>query len=283
MKRTHIGISAVAGIAAALATSAAAAVVTFESVPLGPEGYWDGSDLSGSAGAPGPSDEIPYIQEREIEGVGFRNTYTDWGGFGTWSGFAISNHTDNTTPGLGNQYSAYAGSGVGGSANYAVGYYSTFETTTNVTYTAFSALTDLAGKGAFLTNTTWAALDMLNGGGGFGSKKYGGVSGDDPDYLLLRIEGFAGASSTGFVDFYLADFRFADNSLDYVVSDWTWVDLSSLGSVDRLLFTMDSSNKDAWGINTPAYFAMDNLLAVPEPSSLIASLAGLGLLLRRKR
>lgn len=281
MRRIAIRISVLAGIA--LAQTTTAAVVGFESVILAPESQWDGSDLSGTAGPPGTYGEIPYLQEKQIEGVGFRNTYTDWGGSGSWSGFAVSNHTDNTTPGFLNQYSAFPGSGAGGSSNYAVGYYSTFETTTNVTYVTFPGLADLNGLGAYITNTTWTALDMLNGGGGFGSKKYGGATGDDPDWLLLRIEGFDGAVSTGFIDFYLADFRFADNAFDYVIDDWTWVDLSPLGSVDRLLFTMDSSNKDAFGINTPTYFAMDDFLTVPEPSSLIHLIAGLGLVSRRRR
>ena len=41
---------------------------------------------------------------------------------GYFSGFAISNVTDNTTPGYMNQYSAYPGSGADSSGTYAVAY-----------------------------------------------------------------------------------------------------------------------------------------------------------------
>lgn len=264
MKHDTLGASAIAAAFALTYGSAAAAVVTFETVPLPPSGYYNGSGGSGSV---------------VLDGVTFRNNYDNT--YDSWSGFAVSNQTDTTTAGYLNQYSAYTGSGAGGSAKYAVGYYSTYETaTTNIT---FATLTDLAGKGTLLTNTTYAALDMINGGG-FGSKKFGGPTGNDADWLLVTIQGYtAGLAAGSAVNFYLADFRFPDNSQDYIVNDWRYVDFSSIGSVDELRFSMSSSDNDAFGTLTPTYFAMDNFLAVPEPSSLLISLSSLGLLVRRKR
>ena len=58
--------------------------------------------------------------------------------------------------------------------------------------------------------------------------------------------------------FYLADYRFEDNSQDYIVSDWEYLDLRSLGDVDSLSFVLSSSDVGAAGINTPTYFSMDN-------------------------
>ena len=64
---------------------------------------------------------------------------------------------------------------------------------------------------------------------------------------------------TDSVDFYLADYRFADNSEDYIVKDWTFVSLEALGDVDSLLFSLTSTDNDSmFGMNTPAYFCMDN-------------------------
>ena len=242
---------------------ALASVTTFESVTLPGAGFLNGSDGSGG-----------FV----IDQVTFNNNYDD--DFGSWSGFSISNRTDNATQGFANQYSAITGGGFGGSSNYAVGYYSTYEAIT--THVRFEAVTSLAGLGAYFTNTTWAALDMQNSGA-FGSKKFGGPTGNDPDWFKLTIQGFAGLASTGTVEFYLADFRAENNALDYIVTNWRYVDFTPLGSPDRLEMSLSSSDVGAFGMNTPSYFAMDHFLAVPEPSSFCIVITGLGLLLRRKR
>jgi hypothetical protein len=64
---------------------------------------------------------------------------------------------------------------------------------------------------------------------------------------------------TDTVEFYLADFRFTDNSKDYIIKEWKWVDLTSLGNVDSLVFAMSSSDVGQYGMNTPAYFCIDDL------------------------
>jgi hypothetical protein len=206
-------------------------------------------------------------------GVGFNN-FSD-GDWWFWEGFAYSNMSDTTTPGYTNQFSAYTGTGYNpGDDVYAVGYvgYSTIPTVTLPNPTNV-----LCG---YFTNTTYAALAMLNGEAP--AKKFGGASGDDPDRFLLTITGKdAGGVAVGTVDFYLGDYRFEDNSLDYIVDSWEYVDLSSLGVVKSLEFTLSSSDVGEWGMNTPAYFAMDNLV-VPEPTT-AALLALGGLLLRRWR
>ena len=52
------------------------------------------------------------------------------------------------------------------------------------------------------------------------SKKFGGASGDDPDWFKLTITGNdSTGASVGSVDFYLADYRSSTNSLAYIVSD----------------------------------------------------------------
>ena len=73
--------------------------------------------------------------------------------------------------------------------------------------------------------------------------------------------------STGTVEFYLADYR--DGKAD-AVSEWTWVDLTSLGpNVSRLEFQLESTDVGDFGMNTPAYFAIDNLTLVPEPAGAV--------------
>ena len=71
-----------------------------------------------------------------------------------------------------------------------------------------------------------------------------------------------------------------------VVDSWELVDLSTLGTVYGLSFGLSSSDNGDWGMNTPAYFAMDNLdiQAVPVPASALLLTSALSLfgLFRRK-
>jgi len=61
------------------------------------------------------------------------------------------------------------------------------------------------------------------------------------------------------IEFYLADYRFDDNSKDYIVQNWTNLDLSSLGKVNKLAFRFSSTDNGSWGMNTPSYVCLDNL------------------------
>ncbi|MBK1881469.1 DUF4465 domain-containing protein [Luteolibacter pohnpeiensis] len=237
-----------------------AAVVTFEGLLASPETAYVGEDGMGGFSS---------------EGAGFSNSYTaEWG---TWDGFAYSNQTDTTTADYTNDTSAYAGGGADGSSSYGVGYvgYSTLPTVT------YASAIDMTGQSVWVTNTTYAYLSMANGD--LFAKQFGGASGDDADYFLLTITGYLEGVAVSSVEFYLADYRFDDNSLDYIIDDWTEVDLSELGTVDELQFSLTSSDVGEFGMNTPAYFAIDNLATVPEPSAFLISLSSLGLILRRRR
>jgi hypothetical protein len=207
-------------------------------------------------------------------GASFNNTSGPFG----WSGFAYSNHTDTTTPGFGNQYSARPGSGAGASANYAVAYYSAFDPIPTITLAPSTTAASVS-----LTNTTYAYLSMRDGDAF--AKKFGGVSGNDADWFKIIITGLdAQDASVGSLAFYLADYRFADNQQDYLINAWTSVDLSSLSAARKLTFAMDSSDSGAFGINTPTYFALDNLVTVPEPASLgLVGLVAVAVLRRRRR
>jgi hypothetical protein len=123
---------------------------------------------------------------------------------------------------------------------------------------------------------------MLNGDGF--ADPFGGPGGDEPDLFVLTITGFdAGAAVTGTVDFVLADYTFADDAFDYVVDTWTWVDLTSLGSVSSLGFSLASTDTSGPFLDTPAYFAMDGLVLVPEPGTGVLLAVGLALLAGRRR
>jgi hypothetical protein len=214
-------------------------------------------------------------------GALFNNSFFDFGTFTSWAGFALSRETNTTTPGFGNQFSAFAGSGASGSLQYAVGYVDPFN---NV----FPTIDLPAGESALsisVTNTTYAGLSMRDGDSF--AKKFGGATGNDPDFFKLTISGLDAANSVlGSVQFYLADYRFANNASDYILNAWTSVDLSTLPAATRKLrFALDSSDGGSGAsMNTPSYFAVDNLSTVPEPASaLLLAGAAAGLLIRRKR
>ena len=171
--------------------------------------------------------------------------------FDSWGGWAISNKTDTITPGFLNQYSCIAGEGAKGSETYAVT--SAFLPVSLSVDTSYSpTVIDTI----YVNNTTYAYLSLRDGDQF--AKRFGGETGDDPDFFKLTIKKYLnGELAPDSIEFFLADYRFDDNSEDYIVRDWTPVDLSPLGQVDSLLFTLHSSDMGAFGINTPTYFCLD--------------------------
>lgn len=242
---------------------AEAVVVDFEDVgqSLAAHSCWNGADQSG---------------DFTSGGLRFNNNYNST--WGSWDGWAYSNMTDTTTAGYENQCSAYAGHGHAGSATYGV-FYQGYGEPASIDNIPTGRL-----LGAYVANTTYAALSMRDGDSF--AKKFGGTEGNDPDWFLLTVTGKnADGQAVGTADFYLADYRFAENGLDYLLSDWAWMDLSRLGAAGatRLEFGLSSSDSGAWGMNTPAYFAMDDLILsdnvapAPEPATLLLAGMALGL------
>jgi len=168
-------------------------------------------------------------------------------------------------PGFLNQYSAIPGKGALGTSTYSVGY-------------IFDPIIvrlqpNAIGKpmiGMYVTNSTYTYLSMRDGDAF--AKKFGGETGQDPDFLLLTIKKYSGgAIDDDSLNIYLADYRFPQSSKDYLISDWTYVDLTTLGEVDSLVIRMTSSDVGIFGMNTPAYVCIDqvstdNLLSASSAS-----------------
>lgn len=206
------------------------------------------------------------------QGVGFNNQFTDFGGgFSSWGGFAYSNVRDSAMPGFANQFAAYRPATPLEAGTYAVGFVDAFVPF----YPRIRFASDVQAVSVKVANTTYAALSMRDGDAF--AKRFGGASGDDPDFFRLTIQGFDAANvSTGSVDFFLADYRFESAALDTIVGGFTTLDLSTLGTLRALEFTLSSSDSGPYGMNTPAFFAIDDVVAVPEPGSALA--AGVGLI-----
>lgn len=211
---------------------------SFESFNLPVDSFLNGSDQSG-----GFADGNVFLP----------NEYVADPMFPYWSGWALSATTDVTTPGFDNEFSAITGEGFNGSSTYATSFIFG-ESRIKLEGAAAGGTVE----GMYVTNSTYAYLSLQDGD--FIAKKFGGPTGDDPDYFLLTIraslDGEIGADS---VNFYLADYRDADNSNDYIVDEWTYVDLTSLGNADELVFSLSSTDIGQFGMNTPAYFCVDEI------------------------
>ena len=192
----------------------------------------------------------PPIGSNEMSSGGWLFTNNTQNGY--WGGFTASNRTDLNQSGMNAQYTAASGCGYDGSTQYAVAY--TMGVQTDV-YAADGQLHTVTG--CYVTNNLWTYQDILQGG--YGEQPYGGPTGNDPDWFKVTATGKnAGGQTVGTLDFYLADYRFANNEEDYVLNTWEWFDLSPLGDVATISFSLSSSRGSGYNMITPAYFCMDN-------------------------
>ncbi len=244
MKKFYIAIAVLA------ANISYSQTVDFESVSLAPDSFWDGSDLSGTPNTGSTLYDSTFV----FSGLVMTNQWSlQFGAPGYLSdGWVFSSKVDDTTQALAGAYHSYAGGGANGSSNYAVSYIGSGQIIQleNGAEATFSSID--------ITNNNYAAHSMLNGDNI--AKKFGGATGDDEDWFLLDVVGYdANGDVVDTIKFYLADYRFADNSQDYIVKDWTSVDLSSLGAINKIRFELSSSDNGQFGMNTPAYLALDNV------------------------
>ena len=212
---------------------------TMEDLDLADESYWNGSDGTGS-----------FVSG----GFRFENGYelSEYGAYAY--GFYYTNLTSKTSTGSNEMYNSVVGHGAEDSKTYAT--YNVNEWTPKGVEVISSEDGEVV-SGFYVTNSAYAYASMTHGDSY--AKRFG-----TNDWFKLTITGYdAAGEQTGTVDFYLADLRDVANA--YILDTWRWVDLTSLGKVKRLGFTMSSSDTGMWGMNTPAYFCMDNLGGVaPE-------------------
>jgi hypothetical protein len=232
-----------------------AAVVDFDdpALALAPDSYYD-------------------PQAATVWSSGDANFEHEWNFGCCWGNFTYSNRIDTTTAGFANDRSAITGDGVGsGQDNYAVGY--TGDGAATLSFDSRQTV-----RGAYFTNTTYAYLAMANGDDGNNPAFVKGPFGEG-DFFELTVTGLgANGQTLGSLSFMLADGA-------NVINDWTWFDLTGLGEVYGLSFSLNSSDIGSFGMNTPAYFAMDSMSIVPLPAAVwmfISGLGALGLCCRRK-
>lgn len=167
-----------------------------------------------------------------------------------WNGYAFSASTSSAFNAIDpDQYNSVTGSGYE-STNFIVAYPAGFDRDYEVDVTN-NPDGDIV-PGVYLTNSAYTYSSMMNGDSF--AKKF--VKGD---WFKLTIIGVAADESEKSVDFYLADMRDENEAEHYIVNQWEWLDLSSLGAVVKLKFTFDSTDKAYGYLNTPTYACIDNL------------------------
>ena len=162
-----------------------------------------------------------------------------------WYGYSLSNETATNYTALTDQWHSAVGEGHNGSSNFAIAFPE--GQFVEVTHSTDGDIIN----GAYVSNNAYAYNGMAVGDGFATAFKQG-------DWFKIIATGFNGDTQTGTAEFYLADYR-GTNALDhYILDSWQWMDLRSLGKVTKVRFQLDGSDKGTYGLNTAAYFAMDD-------------------------
>lgn len=187
----------------------------------------------------------------------YESTFTDPTGTATFThyvptagnyfggGFTYTNKTDVQTNSYTNS-SAITGGGQAGDT------YLTCNADGTYRHAIITLKNAATVKGAYFTNSTYAYLTIRDGG--MGARPF-----ETGDWFKVIVTGKMGNATTGTVDVYLAK----DGN---ICNQWMWQDLSTLGMVDALEFSFDSTDKTSYDggqtyyLNTPTYFCMDGMV-----------------------
>ena len=226
MKKTILMV-----VALLCAFSCFSQVVDFEDLTLNPNSSWIGADGTGQF----TSSYLTLYNDYDIN-------------YGSWQGFAYTNGTDAETNSYTN-LSSCVGHGAGNSANYVTAYIgSDWMGDFSPIPVAMKINTENAGN--FVNRGAYFCMPVL-------LKKYVDNNYATHNYYFkLKASAYANGTLVGEREIMMADFT---EGHSYKMDDWTFVDLSWINGADSLNF-IALSNDDAggYGINTPAYFCMDN-------------------------
>lgn len=223
----------------------AQSTISFEDLTLTQDSFWNGSDSTGFFNSGGAK---------------FGNSYnSDYPGYEFWSGgYAYSNMRNDSVAGATNIYSAYPAKGAKNSVNYGL-FTASYGIEGNIDF----------GKTVFIdkinvANTTYAYLSMKNGDAfakKFGNSTNAGGQDDGTngkDFFFVRVYALdANDTKLDSTDIYLADFRSANASEHFILDTWKEVSLNM--SAHQLTFALFSSDNGQYGMNTPGFFAIDEI------------------------
>lgn len=218
--------------------------------------------------------------ETEIESQVFSFVHNSMGDYNTWWGFTASNSADNSerTNYVTYQYSNMAKGGIALNADGSIktDSYGAVVTSADMPYLVAFAMTgfskhpaDMAFNtdkdyeviGAYFNLNSYAYYSIMNGDG-FARAFTNG------DKFTLTVHGIGTDGSEKTVDVSLASYVNGNITIN---RGWMYVDLSTLGTVNQIWFSMSSTDSGAYGMNTPAYFCMDKLMVREAVSDGVSS------------
>ena len=234
----------------------AISVASFEDLPLEAESYWNYDP---------EADE--YLTDDAFISGSFRFGNFPTVEWGTWGGFAYANETANTSTGFMQMYRNVVGGGANGTSTYAVAYmgdpnsYYVFDTRIHIA----TGSEGCEIPGMYVTNSAYA-VNSIENGDGFCHK----FTAERADYMTLIISGLdADGNTVGKIEVPLADFRnLAEGEEGYILKEWKWIDLSSLGAVKTLNVRYDSSQLSM----VPSFVCIDEIGAM-DPASVASVMA----------
>lgn len=171
------------------------------------------------------------------------NSYYSYSSYGDyWCGFVLSGTfgTSATTYDYANQFTAWADKGVDGSSRCAIGYADTYNMLPTVEMTSPRTVVSCClAPSAMVALYTPSEVSKAE------------------FWFKVIVTGYLDDTQTGEAECLLVN-------AGTTKSGWTKVDLSKLGTVNKLVFTVDSNDAGQYGVNAPSYFALGEMTFVKE-------------------
>lgn len=202
-----------------------------------------------------------YYKDHVSAGLNFPGIGYDLSGWFMTAGFGASNGTSSAISGNGGEYvdaNYYVSSAMAGVEG--VGY------TYMQSYDAGAFGPQQQNEIKTTNNTTFFPQGVYVSHSNASYTYTGSTNDYEPGYHKIIATGYdAQGTSLGSVYVYLTE-----NGHAY--KDWKWLDLSSLGEVAKVKFTLESNYANSYGLLIPSYFCVDNFVytagnEIEEPCS----------------
>ncbi|MBR1934846.1 MAG: DUF4465 domain-containing protein [Muribaculaceae bacterium] len=250
-------ITLIAAVAAMASASAQESTITLDinnpsnpaSLEFGSDGIWTGTyNETDYTYLEFP----PFAFSHLLGGEG-----SSWGGM-YWDGFTISRNS-----GKSGWQGNMAGGGLDGADDpYLIGFWAEFSESadSHSTELIFDDGNNYRPQAVYVTNIATSYSAVTNG------DSYARKFDREGDSFMLYAHGVAPSGEVRTASIELAGYH---NGTFSALTDWTRWDLTSLGRVESIYFTMSSTDSGAYGMNTAAYFALAGMtVSNPKPTAI---------------